>query len=92
MARTFRDRMNSLPPERCARIEAETARMMARIEAQDAERAIIRETAQMVHHAFRQGFITEYRVQPSWSPVPITIRRTLDVLKLRRPQQQHRAA
>mgnify|MGYP001806559425 CR=1 FL=1 len=49
MARTFRDRMNSLPPERCARIEAETARMVARIEAQDAERAIIRETAQMVH-------------------------------------------
>lgn len=86
MPRSFRDRMSTLPPERRERIQAETSRLLARIDARDPERTIIRETARVVDHALRTGVITEYRMQPAWSPQPITIRRTLDVLKLRRPR------
>jgi hypothetical protein len=84
MARTHQEWLEALPSERRNRIDGEAARLLAELDAREAERRIILETAQTVHHAIGSGLYSAITITPAWSGVPVVIRRTRDVLKLRR--------
>lgn len=88
MPRTHREFMNSLPEERRARIEAEAARLLAELDQQEEERAMIRQAARFVADVRKSGRGTAVKIE-SRSGRDVTLTRPLDALKLRR---RHHAA